>query len=405
LAPPELTGGIIALSLAGMIFRPFGVREFIPICAGAVLLVACGALPPAAAWRGVRAGNDVYLFLIGMMSLSELAREAGLFDWAAGRVAFLARGSALRLFIMVYGMAVLVTIFLSNDATVVVLTPAVAAMARAAGVAAPLPYLLICAFVANAASFVLPISNPANLVFYGAVLPRLLDWLGLFGVASGLAIVATFAALWATQRAALRAPVSTPAAPAKLGAAGTRAAIGLAGAALVMVLASASGEPLGLPAFLVACASAVLVLAPSRRSPAAMLRGISWEILPLVAGPFVMVSALDASGAARALGHLLSTAPPWAAGLELGLATNLVNNLPAGLLAGHALAGATPQLRAAAIIGTDLGPNLSVTGSLATLLWLAVLRREGIAMSAGAFLRLGLVVMPPALGLALWAVK
>jgi arsenical pump membrane protein len=339
------------------------------------------------------------------MSLSELAREAGLFDWAAGRVAFLARGSALRLFIMVYGMAVLVTIFLSNDATVVVLTPAVAAMARAAGVAAPLPYLLICAFVANAASFVLPISNPANLVFYGAVLPRLVDWLGLFGVASGLAIVATFAALWATQRAALRAPVSTPAAPAKLGAAGTRAAIGVAGAALVMVLASASGVPLGLPAFLVACASAVLVLAPSRRSPAAMLRGISWEILPLVAGLFVMVSALDAGGAARALGHLLSAAPPWAAGLELGLATNLVNNLPAGLLAGHALAGATPQLRAAAIIGTDLGPNLSVTGSLATLLWLAVLRREGIAMSAGAFLRLGLVVMPPALGLALWAVK
>ena len=41
----------------------------------------------------------------------------------------------------------------------------------------PLPYLLICAFIANAASFVLPISNPANLVIYGSHMPPLLQWL------------------------------------------------------------------------------------------------------------------------------------------------------------------------------------------------------------------------------------
>jgi arsenical pump membrane protein len=66
---------------------------------------------------------------------------------------------------------------LSNDATAVVLTPAVAAAVRAAKAPHPLPYLLICAFVANAASFVLPISNPANLVVYGGRMPALMDWL------------------------------------------------------------------------------------------------------------------------------------------------------------------------------------------------------------------------------------
>jgi arsenical pump membrane protein len=45
----------------------------------------------------------------------------------------------------------------------------------------------------------------------------------------------------------------------------------------------------------------------------------------------------------------------------------------------------------------NLGPNLSVTGSLATILWLAALRREGHAISTVSFLKLGLVVMPPAL--------
>jgi arsenical pump membrane protein len=54
-------------------------------------------------------------------------------------------------------------------------------------------------------------------------------------------------------------------------------------------------------------------------------------------------------------------------------------------------------------LGVDIGPNLSVTGSLATILWLAALRREGIEVSAWQFLKLGLVVMPPALALALLA--
>jgi arsenical pump membrane protein len=62
----------------------------------------------------------------------------------------------------VWGVGTLVTAFLSNDATAVVLTPAVYTATRSAG-ATPLPYLFVCAFIANAASFVLPISNPANL--------------------------------------------------------------------------------------------------------------------------------------------------------------------------------------------------------------------------------------------------
>ena len=60
-------------------------------------------------------------------------------------------------------------------------------------------------------------------------------------------------------------------------------------------------------------------------------------------------------------------------------------------------AGVTQAL----LIGIDLGPNLSVTGSLATILWLVALRREGVHVGAWQFLRLGLVVMPPALLLAL----
>jgi arsenical pump membrane protein len=80
-----------------------------------------------------------------------------------------------------------------------------------------------------------------------------------------------------------------------------------------------------------------------------------------------------------------------------------MNNLPVGLIAGSVIATdhVPPHIAAAALIGVDLGPNLSVTGSLATILWLAALRREGQAVGAWRFLRLGAVVMFPALILAI----
>ena len=168
--------------------------------AGAVLLVALGLLSPQDALTGVGKGTDVYLFLFGMMLLAEIAREEGLFDWLAAVATSHAKGSASRLFLLTYGVGTIVTIFLSNDATAVVLTPAVAAAVKTAKAEQPLPYLLICAFIANAASFVLPISNPANLVIYGSHMPPLLQWLPAYALPSVLSIAATYLVLRWTQR-------------------------------------------------------------------------------------------------------------------------------------------------------------------------------------------------------------
>ncbi|WP_284258628.1 SLC13 family permease [Acidocella aquatica] len=394
--------GVVALGVGGVILRPWGVREVVPALAGALALVVFGLLPVGAALRGVAQGTDVYLFLTGMMILAELAADQGLFAWAAGWVAQRAGGSAARLFAMIYGMAVVITAFLSNDATAVVFTPAVAAMARAVEAKQPLPFLLICAFVANAASFVLPISNPANLVVYGAALPPLLGWVRQFGLASVVAIGATFLLLRFTQRRALAQPIMAQAHRPELSAGGRHAGLGIAGTAVVLMGASAWGVPLGLPTLLCGLGTAAVVLLPARLAPWPMVKNISWDVLPLVAGLFVMVAALDRTGLVGALAAALRQAggaAGWRAGLGLGVLVNLVNNLPAGLLAGHALAQAqlAPQVSAAALVGIDLGPNLSVTGSLATILWLTALRRAGLHVSAWQFLRIGLVVMPLAL--------
>ncbi len=400
---------IAAVATGGVIIRPWGWPEAIWAVLGAAALVFLSLLPWHEALGAIGRGTDVYLFLVGMMLLAELARAEGLFDWLAALAVRQAKGSARRLFALVYAVGAVVTIFLSNDATAVVLTPAVYAAATAAR-AAPLPYLFICAFIANAASFVLPISNPANLVVFGNHMPPLLAWLSRFALPSILSIGATFMMLRLTQRRSLASPISSDVALPSLSVGGRLTAAGIAATALVLLLASAFDWQLGLPTFLAGAATAVLVLAVTRTGPWGVLKDISWGVLPLVAGLFVLVEGLATTGILDLLSHRLhdaaahsESATAWGAGLIVALVCNLMNNLPAGLIAGAAVTAAQvpPQVTGAVMIGVDLGPNLSVTGSLATILWLVALRREGQHVTAWTFLRLGVIVMVPALLLAL----
>src|SRR5215469_10448427 len=128
-----------------MLLRPRGIAEVYWIGAGAALLVVLRLVPPGMAGRAIAAGTDVYLFLTGMMLLSELARDFGVFGWMASVAEQHANGSAVRLFTLIYLVGTLVTVFMSNDATAVVLSPAVLAAIRRAK-AEPLPYLFACAF-------------------------------------------------------------------------------------------------------------------------------------------------------------------------------------------------------------------------------------------------------------------
>jgi arsenical pump membrane protein len=160
-----------------------------------------------------------------------------------------------------------VTTFLSNDATAVVLTPAVAAVAKTARAKEPLPYLFICAFTANAAGFVLPISNPANLVVYGSRMPSLMQWLPRYTLPSIVSIVATYLMLRWTQRERLRERISADIEVPTLSSSGKLAASGIAATAVVLLTSSAFNLPLGLPTFLAGAATAGLVLTRAKTPP------------------------------------------------------------------------------------------------------------------------------------------
>ncbi len=401
--------GIAAVATGGVIVRPWGLPEAIWAVAGAAALVLLALIPWQDALAAAGKGTDVYLFLAGMMLLAEVARREALFDWLAAHAANAAKGSRAKLFGLVYLVGIAVTAFLSNDATAVVLTPAVYAAARAAK-AEPLPYLVVCAFIANAASFVLPISNPANLVLYGNHMPPLWPWLKQFALPSAVSIGVTYAGLRWLYRRDLRGGIEHDTDGAPLTDGGRYAAFGIGATAVALLVASAIDIQLGAPTFAAGAATVLFVLLEKREAPWALLKGISWDVLPLVAGLFVLVEGLNNTGVVSHLTNLLregaehsEAATAWIAGTGLAFVTNLMNNLPAGLIAQSALepARAPPVVTGALLLGVDLGPNLSVTGSLATILWLIALKREGVTCTAGHFLKIGAVVMPSALILAL----
>jgi arsenical pump membrane protein len=386
--------------------RPFAVIEAVWAVGGAILLVVLGLIRPATALAGIAKGTNVYLFLTGMMLLAEIARSEGLFDWLAALATRHAAGSPHRLFLLIYLVGTAVTILLSNDATAVVLTPAVAAAVRTAKSEQPLPYLLICAFIANAASFVLPISNPANLVIYGSHMPPLLQWLPRYLLPSAVSIVTTYGLLLWTQRRALRQTIAERVPVPQLSAGGKVAAAGIAATAIALLSASAMGIQLGLPTCIAGAATAAIVLLFQPAKTWIIVKDISWGVLPLVAGLFVLVEALNETGLVATISALLRDTAAhsvalaaWSAGAVVAVGSNIANNLPVGLIAGSAIqnSAVADRVTRAILIGVDLGPNLSVSGSLATILWLNALRRERHGVGAGAFLKLGVMVMPPAL--------
>jgi arsenical pump membrane protein len=396
---------IVVVSIVLMLIRPRNIPEVYWIGGGVLFLLVLQLVPLQLAGRAVAKAVDVCLFLIGMMLLSELAREHGVFDWLSSVAVRGAKGSCSRLFALIYAAGTVVTIFMSNDATAVVLTPAILTAARRAKVE-PLPYVFVCAFIANAASFLLPISNPANLVVFHNQVPPLGSWLLSFAVPCLLSVAATFVVLRWLFREQLCAAIECEAEAKALEGKGKLVLGGLGIMVVVLLTASLLGKDLGLPTCLVALAITAVASIKARCNPLALAREISWSTLMLVAGLFVMVDAMESIGALRFTEKWLawaqtfgSTTGAFITGFIVAIANNLINNLPLGLIAGSTLqtAHAKGLVANAVLIGVDLGPNLSITGSLATILWLIALRREKLGVSFWDFLKVGTVAMPVAL--------
>ena len=411
-----LTLAVAALTLLLVLTRPRGWHEAWWTAGGGALMLLLRLETPAQAWRVTRTGQDALLFLLALLLLSALLERSGFFDWSSIQAARRARGDGRRLYRNVFLLGALITAALSLDTTAVILTPVVLAFVARLDLPAR-PYIFACAFVANVASLPLPVSNLTNLLFTGAfALP-----FGGFALRMLLPQCAALLTNYALFRLLFRAELPSefsgddlPDAMSVVPHAGYfRASVVVLGLVLVGYFAAPFVR---LPPYAVAVVGCLALAACGVRSGRVewgLLREVSWPVFPFVVGLFVVIGGVENLGlTGRVAAWLMTLDSHPLAGMAAvaggtGLASNVLNNLPAALLARSVLqqAHAHPPLVYAALLGTNIGPNLTLSGSLATLLVLTSARKRGQDIRALDFLKVGLLVTPLTLLsalLALW---
>ncbi|PPD58796.1 ArsB/NhaD family transporter [Dehalogenimonas etheniformans] len=401
---------VFALTIAGIIWRPRRLSEALTASLGAVAMIAVGGLSVGEAINALEINLNVLGFFLGLMIVAAIAESSGLFEAITEKAVVLSRGSGRRLLLIVFGIGVVITTLLSNDATALMLTPVVFLLVRRLRID-PLPYVFACAFIANAASFLLPVANPVNLLAVDAFHLRLGDYLAHLLLPSLAVIGVTVGVFLYLFRKEIPASFTLATLPTRAVSRNLdrHVILILALIAVGYIIFSFNGWPLSVP--VLAGALALLAITSIRRIKLTQIfRSVSWSILPFVAGLAVLVQGLENSGVTQYIGELFTGLLnhgqlPGALATSIGTAagSNLMNNWPMMMVSVTTLSGipdavaANPGLPYQAIIGAALGPNIAVLGSLSSMLWLLILRRRGLNVTAGSFLKLGLLVTPVAL--------
>jgi arsenical pump membrane protein len=266
-----------------------------------------------------------------------------------------------------------------------------------------MPFLFGCTFVADTASFGLPFANPANIL----ILPNAQfgPYVAHLGPPQVLAIALNLAIFLAVFRTRLRGqyeaePASPPSGPA------VRTLVVAVLVAIAYVVVLTMRWPLG-P---VAVAGALVALVVARVAPGSAVRHISWSTFALLFGLFALLDAVARAGFEAWSMQAMTAAQQWgslalnaAAAGGAALFSNILNNLPVAVVSSYLVAHAPEQVAYPLIAGVDLGPNLTMTGSIATILWSSMLRKRGVHVSALEYIRLGIIVVPATLGVTvLW---
>ena len=401
---------IFAITLACVVIRPWHLNEAWSAAGGALLMVLTGAITPQSAAQAIGGEWNLFLFFLGLMLTAAVADMVGFFDWAAAMAVAAARGSGRQLLFNVLMLGALVTIFLSNDATAIILTPVVYSIVTRLRLRV-MPYLFAVSFMANAASMTLPISNPINVLTGDRLRASLEVYESHLLAASVCAIAITtlvlMAVFWRTTNRSFTCDWRSVAASAVTDRRSFVAVVtGLVILAGGYVVGSALLWPLGVIAMVGAGGLLITASVLRRFSRTHISAHVSPTLFVYIAGLFVIVRSIQDAGltadlVSGAMAQVSDSASAVVTGvLSSAVLSNTANNLPAlmVLISGAQSGGVDAALRVpflfGALAGADLGPNLTPVGALSTMLWLVIVRRRGIEVSAWDFLRLGALVAP-----------
>ncbi len=412
-----LAVSIFIATITLVIWQPRGLNIGWSASIGALVALAVGVVhlqDVVTVWHIVWNATAAFIAII---IVSLILDEAGFFEWAALHVARWGNGDGRRLFVLMISLGACVSSVFANDGAALILTPIVVAMLLALGFSsrATLAFVMAAGFIADVASLPLVVSNLVNIVsadFFG---------IGFSRYASVMVPVNLVAVASATTALFLYFKGDIPKVYVLSGLKAPREAIRdrkvfIAGwwVLAFLLIGFFTLEPVGLPVSLVAGVGAAALIAVASRSKSisvrSVLRSAPWEVVVFSLGMYLVVFGLRNAGLTGAIASLLNlfaTGGIWGAALGTGVLTailsSVLNNMPTVLVGALSIDASTATgavkeaMVYANVIGSDLGPKITPIGSLATLLWLHVLRRKGIDIGWVYYFKVGAVLTLPVL--------
>ncbi|MET1014353.1 MAG: arsenic transporter [Paenisporosarcina sp.] len=421
------TFAIFALTTLCILWRPQGINEAIPAISGAILLFIAGIVPLHDIVYIFKLVSGPSITIISTIIMCIVLESIGVFRWAALNVVKRAKGSGIRLFWSIMLLCFLMTVFFNNDGSILITTPIILHIVQIIRIKThqKLPYLFAGVFIATSASLPIGVSNIANLIGLKMVGLTLVSYTNLVFVPSMIGIATLSLLLYMLFRKEIPRKIpdiqdSITDSSKNHPLSGAKNIVetmnwGLFRTCIVLVVLI-RGSYFILPAYglsieWIAIIGALLLLGVRwmslKVSPIDILWKAPWHILVFAFGMYVTVYALKNTGVTGYMMSLLDgvmtqslMSASFASGILISVLSNLMNNLPSvmlGTLLITEIGLDTQTLQVAyisMIIGSDIGALLTPLGTLATLLWMFVLKKNDVPITWSAYFRVALMVIP-----------
>ena len=389
---------------------------------GALLLLFTGCINLKTVFSGITANTSVnpikiLTLFLSMTLLSVYLGDAGFFDYLAEGLFRRTKGNQLKLFLGLYAIVSILTVFTSNDVIILTFTPAICIFAKKAKVS-PLPYLVAEFIGANTWSMALIVGNPTNVYLaqsagigfseYSSVmwLPTLVG-----GITSLLVLLLLF-------RKQLKTPIKNEYSSHGKGMHAPHGNVKIEKTTMLIALLHliscivllAVSDYIGVEMWLICFLAAIsltlfdliydLIKFKSARPILKSLSKEPYELVPFVLSMFVIVLALKENGVTDILKNLLITGKN-SDGISIGfisaISANLLNNIPMSVLFESIVSTSNLPAVYGAVVGSNIGAFITPVGALAGIMWNKILARHNVALSFAQFVLYGVAVAIPTL--------